>query len=167
MRIATKIEVISTSILGKQDRKSLNKSLRYIQLEQHMEYKLHKCRGKIAIVTEQSIPLLFSFHKSPYLPTLHLLRRGISLVKQAYLDKGALNPILKGADVMCPGVYKYKSQIEDQWVRGDTVAVFIIDHGLLAVGIAEIGSEEITDTSTGACIVVLHRREDPIYNFQA
>lgn len=167
MRIATKIEVISSSILGKQDRKSLNKSLKCIQLEQHTEYKLHKCRGKITVITEEGIPVLFSFQKLPYLPTLHCLRRENSVAKKAYLDQGALNPILNGADVMCPGVYKYRSQIESQWVRGDTVAVCILDHGLIAVGIAEVGSEEITDASTGACITVFHRQGDSIYNFKA
>lgn len=167
MRIATKIEVISSSVLGKQDRKSLNKSLKYIQLEQRMDYKLHRCRGKITIITEESIPVLFSFQKFPCLPTLHFLNRGNSPVKKAYLDQGALNPILKGADVMCPGVYKYRSQIENNWVRGDTVAVCIIDSGLVAVGIAEVGSDEITDASTGPCIIVLHRDGDPIYNFKA
>lgn len=167
MRIATKIEVVSSSTLGKQDRKSINKSLGYIELAQCMEYKLHKCRGKITIITERNTPVLFSFHKFPYLPTLNFLERGNSPVKKAYLDQGALKPILKGADVMCPGVYKYRSYIDSKWEREDVVAVCIIDHGLVAVGIAEIGSEEMTGTSTGACITVLHRQQDPIYNFKA
>lgn len=166
MKMAPRIEIISSSTLGKKDKKLLNKSLEGMELEQSVEYKMHKCKHKLNIITKDGKPILFTLNGIKYMPTLNALEENSFLGRIAWLDQGALKPILSGANVMSPGIYLYKDRIEKQWIKSDIVAIKIIDKGLVAIGIAEVGSEDVVEKSSGICINIVHRRNDNIYNLR-
>jgi PUA domain protein len=166
MKIPSHIEPFSSFPLGKKDKKAISKSLHGIELDGDAAYKIYKCKDKLTVIALDGVPLLFSLHNSAYIPTLALLYKVEASAKIAYVDKGALKPIVGGADVMCPGVYKYREHITKSWEKNDVVLVKVIDHGNVAVGIAEIGSADITSTTMGVCITVFHRINDALYTLR-
>lgn len=161
-----KIEVVYSSTLGKKDKKLINRSLEGMVLENSAEYKIHKCKNKLSFITKEGKPILFSLHNSKYTPTIKILEDGVFLDKVAYLDEGALKPVLNGADIMCPGIYRCKDKISSQWDINDVVAIQIIGKGLIAIGIATMASKNITEKAAGVCINVVHRRGDHLYEIR-
>jgi len=81
----------------------------------------------------------------------------LALLPSAYIDEGAIKYILKGADVMRPGIVRY-----DQWGGSDTlVAVRDDKKGRgLAVGRTSVASEEMAGLSKGVSIKNLHHAGD-------
>lgn len=166
MKIPARIEAFSSFPLGKKDKRAINKSLGGMELDANAEYKIYKCKDKLTIVGLDSHPVLFSLHASVYIPTLAFLDRTEMVSKVAYVDKGALKPVLGGADVMCPGVYKYRDHIATPWEKNDVVLVRVIDHGNVAVGVADVASADITGITTGVCITVFHRVGDALHGLK-
>jgi len=81
----------------------------------------------------------------------------LALLPSAYIDEGAIKYILKGADVMRPGIVRY-----DQWGEKETLVVVRDDkkgRGL-AVGRASVPSEEMAGLSKGVSIRNLHHAGD-------
>lgn len=81
----------------------------------------------------------------------------LALLPSAYIDDGAIKYILKGADVMRPGIVRY-----DQWGGKDALVV-VRDEGKsrgLAVGRANIASEEMAGLTKGVSIKNLHHAGD-------
>jgi PUA domain protein len=81
----------------------------------------------------------------------------IGLLPSVYIDEGAVKYILKGADVMRPGIAKF-----DDW--GDKEKLVVIrDHGKdrgLAVGRSLVPSSEMAGMSKGNCVKNLHHAGD-------
>ncbi len=81
----------------------------------------------------------------------------LALLPSAYIDEGAIKYILKGADVMRPGIVRY-----DQWGEKDALVVVRDDkkgRGL-AVGRTSVPSEEMAGLSKGVSIKNLHHAGD-------
>jgi len=81
----------------------------------------------------------------------------VALLPSAYIDDGAIKYILKGADVMRPGIVRY-----DQWGEKDALVV-VRDEKKgrgLAVGRANIASEEMAGVAKGVSIRNLHHAGD-------
>lgn len=155
-----KIETITEYTLSKKEKKQINKEIQFeYKLEEAKEYKFVKCRNKLNLVTLDGVLQLFKVGSSLFLPTL----KSNLIVKTAILDSGALKPIQSGADVMCPGIYKYRDMVKISWKAKEIVAISIIDVGLVAIGIAEMGFDEINEQSKGVAIEVYHFMNDPLY----
>lgn len=87
-------------------------------------------------------------------------RETLALLPSAFIDDGAIKFILKGADVMRPGIARY-----DPWGAKDALVV-IRDEGkgrALAVGRAAVASEEMAGMSKGVAIRSLHHAGDPYW----
>jgi PUA domain protein len=81
----------------------------------------------------------------------------LALLPSAYIDDGAIKFILKGADVMRPGIVRY-----DQW-GGKDVLVVVRDEKKgrgLAIGRANVASEEMAGLTKGVSITNLHHAGD-------
>ena len=81
----------------------------------------------------------------------------LALLPSAYIDDGAIKFILKGADVMRPGIVRF-----DDWGAKDALVV-IRDNSKgrgLAVGRATVASAEMAGMSKGVSIKSLHHAGD-------
>jgi PUA domain protein len=85
----------------------------------------------------------------------------LELFPSARIDDGAIKYIIKGADVMRPGILKY-----DEWGAKDRLVVVRDDakgRGL-AVGRTMVGSQEMAGLKKGNCIKNLHHAGDRIWD---
>jgi predicted RNA-binding protein (TIGR00451 family) len=85
----------------------------------------------------------------------------LALLPSAYIDDGAIKYILKGADVMRPGIVKY-----DEWGPKD-VLVVVRDEKKgrgLAIGRANVASAEMGSLSKGISIKNLHHAGDAFWD---
>jgi PUA domain protein len=81
----------------------------------------------------------------------------LALLPSVYIDDGAIKYILKGADVMRPGIIRY-----DQWGGKDALVV-VRDEKKgrgLAIGRANVSSEDMAALSKGISIKNLHHAGD-------
>ncbi len=77
------------------------------------------------------------------------------------IDEGALKYIVKGADVMRPGIIKY-----DDW--GEAGKLVVVREGkkgrAAAVGRTAVASSEMADLKKGNCVKSLHHAGDRFWN---
>ena len=95
---------------------------------------------------------------SNYLP--HLKSVNEKEYKSIYVDKGAIPYIIKGADIMRPGIRKIDENIE----KGELILVKDETHGkILAIGFAELTSEDIKMQEKGKSVKIYHYVSDTYY----
>ena len=83
--------------------------------------------------------------------------------KYATVDMGAINFVIKGADIMSPGIVDADKTIEP----GETIIVIEEGHKKpLAIGISLISGEEMIENDKGKAIKNLHYVGDPIWELE-
>ena len=91
------------------------------------------------------------------LPFIEVARE--CMLKEVYVDRGAVKPITNGADVMIPGIVKY-----DEFNVGDVVVIKLVDTGsFLAIGLALINSVDIKAMKKGKAIKNMHYLGDEFW----
>lgn len=158
-----KIEVSSSCDLGKKDKKTINRELQADVLKRNLDYKVHKCKNKTSIVSQGHSAMLFQFGKK-YFPTIRLLERCGLHFGEVYLDDGAVGPLSRGADVMTPGIFKYREMIDRGFKKGDVVVIRIIGKSVFGVGEALLDLQDMSATQSGIGVEVHHRLNDELYN---
>ena len=89
----------------------------------------------------------------------HLKSLVDSGIKSVYVDHGAIPFIMKGADIMRPGIQKI-----EEFEKGETIFIKDEEHSrVLAVGEALFSSEEMTGMEKGIVVKVYHFLGDKIY----
>jgi len=110
------------------------------------------------IILINKVPSFFYF-ENKLVPTLKLLLQK-DLLKQVFIDQGAIKYIINGADVMRPGIVEFDSNIE----KNDFVVIKDIQHKKpLAVGLALFSSQELNSLDKGICIKNIHYLGDDIW----
>ncbi|MDW8034335.1 MAG: PUA domain-containing protein [Nitrososphaerota archaeon] len=107
-----------------------------------------------SILILSSIPTLIIFPDGKIIPHIQGLGR-ITTCPVVVVDKGAVEHIVKGADVMIPGVVKYS-----EFRKGDPVAIVSEEYIVIAVGIALQDSESISKERKGKIVKNLHNPND-------
>ena len=80
------------------------------------------------------------------------------------VDMGAVHPIVRGADVMAPGI----RLVEPSMRPGDVMAVAEESKGrVIAVGVALMSKEEVFEVRRGKALKVLHRVGDEAWRLGA
>lgn len=102
-------------------------------------------------------PVLIIFPDGKIIPHLQGLGR-MTFCPIVVVDKGAAEHVVKGADVMIPGVIKYSSFSE-----GDPVAIVSEKYVAIAVGAALQDSNKIVKGSKGKAVKNLHRPHDKFF----
>lgn len=108
------------------------------------------------ILILDNIPVLIIFPDGRIIPHLQGLGR-ITICPIVVVDKGAVEHVVKGADVMVPGVVKHSSFNE-----GDPVAIVSEEYIAIAVGTAIHSSEKIKE-GKGKIIKNMHRPNDKFF----
>jgi len=74
------------------------------------------------------------------------------------VDDGAVPHVLRGADVMSPGITS-----SDEFGEGDSVAVLDQRGRVLSTGIARLSSDDIRRVNRGSAIRTMHTIDDAVY----
>merc|ERR1719491_2582275 len=72
-----------------------------------------KCKDHITMVVIDKVPLFWQQRDGPWLPSLRLLHRFPSMMPKMQVDKGAIKFVLRGANIMCPGLTSPGGEMED------------------------------------------------------
>lgn len=126
-----------------------------------ISFKLEKVESAEIVELEDAkilllnrIPALIIFPDGVIIPHLQGLGR-ITFCPIVVVDKGAIEYVVKGADVMIPGVIKHSNFSE-----GEPVAIVSEEYVAIAVGVALQGSEKIGKEAKGRIVKNLHRPND-------
>ncbi|MDA3856486.1 MAG: DUF1947 domain-containing protein [Candidatus Woesearchaeota archaeon] len=93
-----------------------------------------------------------------YIP--HLKSVDDSKYSSVYVDKGAIPFVIKGADLMRPGIQK----IEDNINKNDIILVKDENHNkTIAIGISMFSSEDMQNQEKGKSVKIIHYVGDSYY----
>lgn len=121
-------------------------------------------KGKYELVDETIIimnnePILF-YLDGKLVPTLKLLQKSMVL-KKITVDMGAVPFVIKGADIMRPGI----KSIDEGINKDDFVAIVDEKHNKpLGLGIALFSGEEMKSMTNGKSVKNIHYVGDKIWN---
>lgn len=162
MPLLKQLSVLSRYCLGNQDKKKISKTVTH-DFKDIKNFQIIKTREKYTIITENNKPVFFSIDDKSYLYTLKASNENKSAItKYVLLNEGAFKPILNGANVMSPGIYKYKDSLSEvMFNKGDYVYV-MIDERFVGVGIAQISLSEINEETKGVGIEIIHCLDDAL-----
>jgi len=110
-----------------------------------------------SILVLDNIPALIIFSNGKIIPHLQSLGR-LTTCPVVVVDKGAVEHVVKGADVMMPGVVKHS-----EFHKGDPVAIVSEEYIAIAVGIALQDSSNISKEGKGKVVKNLHRPNDVFF----
>ncbi len=112
---------------------------------------------KESVLFKNDTPLLIIKDKQ-YLP--HMKSVNEDDYPCAYIDKGAIPFLLKGADMMRPGIQK----IEGDFEENDIILIKDENHNkILGIGFALLDSKEMQKQEKGKSIAVYHFFNDEYY----
>ncbi len=113
---------------------------------------------KEGIVFVDGIPLFF-IHDDKYVPTLHCLKDN-KILPLVIIDDGAVKFLIKGADMMRPGIVSF-----ERFSEGDFVGIRgLASEKVLGVGLALSDSVSAESKSSGKVLRTLHFVGDKIWN---
>lgn len=112
-----------------------------------------------AVLYVDNKPIFFKID-SFWSPTLHILLQHPDLLPKVTVDKGAIRFVVKGADIMRPGIVACEECSAD-------ALVVIVDETVgkpIAVGKTLFSSAVLLEKSEGKVLINLHRVGDEIWN---
>ena len=155
---------------------TLLKSSQSRQFKQKLNLQIPKLEfeSKKVILTKLGIDLqIYNFliieFESLFIPTLILLFRNLEILPKIVVDQGAIKFILKGADIMAPGILNASRD----FTKGIQVAIFAQGKTLpLAVGITNVNFDSLYNDEgelkpkkdrSGIAILNVHYINDALY----
>jgi len=122
-----------------------------------------KCKDHVTIVVINNVPIFFQHRDGPWFPTLKTLHKYPTMMPKWRVDKGAIRFVLRGANIMCPGLTHPAGRMEDV---PENTCVQIVAEGkehACAVGMSTMSAQKIRDVNKGNCVDVLHYLGDGLY----
>lgn len=93
-----------------------------------------------------------------YIP--HLKSVDDSIYSSVYVDKGAIPFVIKGADLMRPGIHKIDEDIKKE----DIILIKDENHNkTIAIGVSLFSSEEMEKQEKGKSVKIIHYVGDKYY----
>ncbi len=106
--------------------------------------------------------ILFFEKDKRLFPTVHALLKDMVKIPEVTVDMGAVRFVINGADIMRPGITKIDDGIE----KDSVVGVIEERHGkALAVGVAQLDSQNMRAADTGKVILNVHHVNDELWDF--
>ena len=141
--------------LSGKDKKELNTKL---TPEYQVDKKEEIIETKEGILLKDKLPYLIKLEDSSYIP--HLKSIIENTFPTIYIDNGAIPFLLKGADMMRPGIEK----IEGEFKENEIVAIKNLNYPkIIGIGKALLNSQEMNSQEKGKSIKVLHYIKDHYY----
>ena len=145
-----------------------NKKVKEIKKELGNFQNIMPKKSQVELVKIEDYPDILLIDGKPLLmqiegktiPTLHAMINEDIQEKYATVDMGAINFVIKGADIMSPGIVDADENIEP----GDKIVIIEESHHKpLAIGISLITGKEMVDNDKGKAIENLHYVGDSIW----
>ncbi|ORD98119.1 MCTS1 [Hepatospora eriocheir] len=152
------VEIKQSNKMSKKDIKQLNK-LNYVCLDLKLSYTQVTLKNRVKIIKNNEGKALYFEYFNKVYPTVENFDR--KLHKTVLLDEGALGPLNRGADVMIPGIIKYKDKIEE-FEKDEIVGIEIETVGIFAVGKTLFSLKEMINKNSGVGIEVYNLKSDKI-----
>jgi PUA domain protein len=124
----------------------------YPLLEEHIDELLPKkqplylvkCLDRVVLLQSQDQFLFFQSFDGPWMPTLKILHKFPDILPIIQVDKGAIKFVLKGADIMCPGMTSPGAKIHQPLEKDRVVCIRAEgkEHSL-CVGMTSLSTEEM------------------------
>lgn len=111
--------------------------------------------------------LFYQTKDGPWLPTLRVLHKYPSMMPKMQVDKGAIKFVLRGANVMAPGLTSAGGAYEENIEKGSPVQVTAegCEHAC-AIGLMSISSAELKSKPTGQAIEAVHSLGDGLWKLE-
>ena len=118
---------------------------------------------ELVICNEEA--LFFKIRKGVYIPTLRTLHRYPNLLPHVQVDRGAIPYVMvKGANVMSPGLTSAGGSLPDDLKEGTIVAIHAEDKThACAIGIMKMDSNVVKSTNKGTALDNLHYLGDGLW----
>nr|WCZ58457.1 translation machinery-associated protein 20 [Andalucia godoyi] len=109
-------------------------------------------------------PVAFQLDEGQLIPHLSVLLTYPTLMTRVQVDQGAIKFVLRGADIMCPGLTSAGGMLPDNLKEGDVVAVFAEGkQHPLAIGVMKMSSADIRSQNAGIAIENAHHLGDGLW----
>ena len=119
-------------------------------LENHV--KLYSCEGKACLVELGS---------GEVFPFIKLAIDYPGLLPCVYVDEGAVKPLLRGVDLMAPGIKSVPQEFEENTI----IEIRLLQQSQpFAIGITSVSSKHLEQNKTGLAIRNLHYLRDGLYS---
>ena len=133
--------------------------------------KVVNLHGRIQLLLVNSECVFYSHRDGPYLPCLHTLYKYPGFMTKVQVDKGAIRHILRGSDVMCPGLTSAGGSLPDETAEngnklnaGQPVAIYCEGKtNPVAVGLLKMSISDIKEKNEGICIHETHHLDDGLW----
>lgn len=151
--------------LSKRERRELFETLRGfypgLELNKESSVEILFLDRDLKVIIVDRVPF-FIHRDGRWIPHLKfLLRYGAQAFPRIAVDKGAVKPILNGADVMAPGV----KSIDGSFRENDIVVVVDYETSKpIMVGRALLDSERMKSASRGKVVENIHRLNDDLWS---
>ncbi|KAJ3254813.1 hypothetical protein HK103_006803 [Boothiomyces macroporosus] len=123
-----------------------------------------KCLDRVSILQINGESLFFQHFDGPFIPNLKLLQKYPDILPKIQVDRGAIKFVLKGADIMCPGVTSKGGNMPDGLEKDQLVCVMAEGkQHALAVGLLSMSSQEIKTVNKGIGILNMHYLNDGLW----
>ncbi|OQS54359.1 hypothetical protein EHP00_1428 [Ecytonucleospora hepatopenaei] len=160
MKYFEKQTVVQSNFLSKKDVKEYIK--KGIDLDPKQIYKVFSLSNKSKVIADSNKKLLcFTYYDKVVdidFDKLNNIQDQNKTLKKVFLDKGALNAVNRGADIMAPGILKY-SEKQSEFKEDDIVYVEIENEGIYCVGVAIMSMDDIIKTGSGKSLEVIYIKD--------
>lgn len=148
-----------------------NKKIKEIKNQLGIYENIIPKKSQVEYIKVEDMPVIYLIDGEPLLmqtedkiiPTLKAILNQKTIENEVVVDMGAINFVIKGADIMSPGIV----DAQDTITEGDTVV--IVDeqhHKPLAIGTALITGPEMVENNKGKAIKNLHYVGDPTWTLE-
>jgi len=128
--------------------------------------KLIKCHDHIEILAVGGEPVFFK-QRDDFMPTLRLLHKYPFILPHQQVDSGAIQFVLSGANIMCPGLTSPGASLVQ--AEKDTVVAVMAEgkEHALAIGIMKMSTDEIKAVNKGIGVENVHYLLDGLWHMKA
>ncbi|CRG93062.1 cell cycle regulator protein, putative [Plasmodium gallinaceum] len=128
---------------------------------------LGKCINHVTVIIGNQELLFFQIRNGPWIPSLKLVHKYPFMMPKIQVDKGAVKHVLRGSNIMCPGVTSPGGKLEEE-VEANKVIQITAENKeyACAVGITTMSTKEIVEKNKDICIENIHYLNDGLWNFK-
>ena len=117
----------------------------------------------LSVYTVNGKPVLVELGTKQVFPHLKVLFQYRGLFPQIFVDEGAVKALLRGADLMAPGI----KGMNGEFSEGSIVEIILLGQEVpFAIGTATVDSSAVNGLK-GPAITILHKLNDGLYTYEA
>ncbi|XP_952736.1 LOW QUALITY PROTEIN: cell cycle regulator protein, putative [Theileria annulata] len=132
---------------------------------------LAKCQEHVNLLMVGGEIMFIQHRDGPWIPSLRLVHKYPDILPKMQVDSGAIKFVLRGSNIMCPGLTSEGGKMDD--VEADTQVTASGRHNACAIGLTTMSTKEIAlnflslEKNKDVCIHTLHYLNDGYWQFNA